>query len=72
MVVVLLPLQIAAAEKIKFSTPLKTVPHYALPMLAAEEKGIWKQEGLEGEWIPFCSGGSAHRAFAAGAIQIGI
>ncbi|MEE8448036.1 MAG: ABC transporter substrate-binding protein [Thermodesulfobacteriota bacterium] len=72
LVVVLLPLQIAAAEKIKFSTPLKTVPHYALPMLAAEEKGIWKQEGLEGEWIPFRSGGSAHRAFAAGAIQIGI
>ena len=70
--VVLLPFQTALAQKVKFSTPLKTVPHYILPMLAAEEKGIWKQEGLDGEWTPFRSGGETSRAFAAGAVQIGV
>lgn len=61
-----------AAEKVKLATLLKTHPLYALPMLAAEEKGIWKEEGLEVSWIPFQGAGPFYRAAAAGAIDMGM
>lgn len=58
------------AEKIKFGTPLKVNPQYALPVLAGEEMGFWKKEGLEVEWVPFQGGGPLFRAMAAGAVQM--
>lgn len=60
-----------ALEKIKYGTSIKDSPVYYLPILAAEEKGIWKQNGLEGEWVPFKGGALQHRAYAAGAVKIG-
>ena len=60
-----------AAEKVRISTPVKTNPVHMLPMLAAEEKGIWKQLGLEVEWFPFTAGGAQLQAMAAGAVDVG-
>jgi len=54
-----------AVEKLNFGTATKTSPHYALPMVAAEEKGFWKEQGLEVEGIPFSSAGAMFRAIAA-------
>src|SRR3972149_7287235 len=61
-----------AAEKVKIGTALKFQAVFAMPMLAAEEKGFWKQQGLEAEWVPFDAGTALHRAMAAGAIVLGI
>ncbi|MEE8449472.1 MAG: ABC transporter substrate-binding protein [Thermodesulfobacteriota bacterium] len=59
------------AETLKFGTSLRTSPHHALPLLAATEKGFWKREGLDAEWVPFRSGRSFYRAMAAKALKIG-
>lgn len=61
-----------AAEKIKVGTALKVHAVYALPMLAAEEKGFFNQQGLQAEWIPFSAAGALHRAAAAGAVPLGV
>jgi len=42
-----------AADKLRFATTVKTHPILVMPVLAAEEKGFWKQNGLEAEWVPF-------------------
>lgn len=57
-------------EKQKFATSVKEYPIYYLPILAADEKGIWKQNGLEVEWVPM-SGDLMYRALATRAIEIG-
>lgn len=64
--------QIWAAEKVKISIPVRTAPHYALPMLADEEKGFSKKEGLEAEWVTFKSGGAQVQGLAAGAVDVAI
>src|SRR3990172_4868830 len=61
-----------AVEKLNFGTATKTSPHYALPMLAGDEKGFWKEQGLEVTWVPFDSGAAHMRGLAAGAIHIGL
>lgn len=40
-----------SAEKLSFSTPIKFPPVFYLPMLAAEQDGTWKKNGLEAEWV---------------------
>lgn len=60
-----------AAEKLAFGTAIKENPVYALPMSAIEEKGFWKEEGLEVQWVPFRGGALMYRAVAAGSINIG-
>lgn len=59
------------AEKLKFTSAIKTNPLFFLPPLAAEEKGFWKVEGLEAEWYPFTSGTALAQALAAGSVFIG-
>ena len=59
-----------AAEKLKFGTGPKSSPIFYLPVGAAEEKGFWKQNGLEVEWVPFSAAATLHQAMAAGAINI--
>ena len=39
-----------AAEKMRFGTSVKGNPFYELPAIAAEEQGLWKQNGLEVTW----------------------
>lgn len=61
-----------AAEKLKFSSSIKTHPLYVLPILAAEEKGFWRQQGIDMEWVPIGGGGPMFRAVAAGSVFIGM
>lgn len=61
-----------AAEKLKFGTGVRGAPPYYLPVLAAEDRGFWKQNGLEVEWVPFRAGGDQTRAIAAGSINMGL
>src|SRR3990170_3501509 len=59
------------ADKLKFATSVKLSANYFLPVLAAEEGGFWKQNGLEVEWVAFESGRAHIAAVAAGAVTIG-
>lgn len=58
------------AQKVRFGTPLKINPLHALPMLAGQEKGFWKGEGVEVEWMAFKGGGPMNRGVAAGAVDM--
>ena len=60
-----------AAGQLKFATGVKGSANYYLPLMAAEEKGFWKENSLQVEWIPFRGGGSMFRSVAAGAVKIG-
>lgn len=55
--------------KVVFSVPIKTNVLGLLPGLALEEKGYWKQMGLNVEWIAFGSGRAQRDALAAGAVN---
>lgn len=59
-------------EKLKFATATRVVPSYYLPPLAAQEKGIWKKNGLDAEWVPFASAPPLYQAVASGAVAIGL
>lgn len=59
-----------ALEKVKLGTSVKMHPPYYLPALAAEEKGFWRDNGLEMEWVPFAGGTPHMHAVAAGATDI--
>lgn len=65
-------LSVLAAEKLKFSTAIRTAAHTAMPPIAAEEKGFWKAQGLEVEWVPFTAGADMARAIAGGAVNVGL
>lgn len=60
-----------AADKIVYGSAVKLSPDYYLPVLAAQEQGIFKKHDLDVEWVPSNSGPDFHRAIAAGAVQIG-
>ena len=62
----------SGAEVLKMGTPLKAVPHFDHVVLAAEEGGAWKQNGLEVQWVPFRGATDMHQAVAAGAIDVAI
>src|SRR3972149_46982 len=68
----LFPASSFSLEKLKLGTAVKVFPPYYLPILIAEEKGIWKQNDLEVEWTPFGGGALMVRAMAAGAINVGL
>src|ERR1700761_7174365 len=61
----------AAADKLVYGSAVKLSPDYYLPVLAAQEQGIFKKHDLDVEWVPSNSGPDFHRAIAAGAVQIG-
>lgn len=61
-----------ALEKLKFATSLKKAVHQGLLILAAEEKGFWRKNGLDTEWVPFRGGAAMVRAIAARSINIGL
>jgi NitT/TauT family transport system substrate-binding protein len=60
-----------AQEKIKYGSAVKFSPTYYLPVLAAQELGIFNKRGLDVEWVPARSGPDLMRDFAGGAVQIG-
>jgi sulfonate transport system substrate-binding protein len=71
---ILLALSIGAVhaqEKINYGTAIKFSPIYYLPVLAAQEKGFFKKNGLDVDWVPSQSGPDMQRDLATGAVQIG-
>lgn len=60
-----------AADKVRIASSVKVSPRYYLTPMAAEEKGFWKQNGLEVEFIYMAGGGPFARALAAGALDLG-
>src|SRR3990172_7385604 len=61
-----------ALDKVKLGTSVKVFPIFYLPPLTAEERGFWKANGREVEWVPFIGGAPHTQAIAAGAISIGL
>lgn len=60
-----------AADKVRFANHFKLSPHYALPALAALEKGYWAAQGLEVQYLPFDAGTTMDRGVVAGEIDMG-
>lgn len=60
------------AEKVKVASGIKLSPVFYLPPLAAEEKGFWKENGIDGEYVPFESAKAAFAAVAAGHVVYGM
>jgi len=58
-----------AQETFKYGSPVNT-PNFYLPVLAAQEQGFFKKNGVKIEWLPSQSGPDMQRAMAAGAIKI--
>ena len=44
------------ADKVRFASVIKTKPLYVLPIVAAQEKGFFKNQGLEVQYLGFTSG----------------
>lgn len=65
-------LSLEAAERLRLASAIKDSAVYYLPALAGEEKGIWKANGLDVEWVPFRSTATMHQASAGGSIQVGM
>lgn len=61
-----------AVERLRFASPVRDIPYYSLPVFAAEDKGFWKEQGLEVKWIPFNTGTAMHQALAAGEVDTAI
>lgn len=61
-----------AAERINFGVAFKWNPHYTLPALAALDKGLWKEIGLEVEYAPLDGAIILQRAVVTGAIDVAI
>ncbi len=64
-----LSLSAPAAEKYRLGVPIKSSPDFVLGLRAAEEKGFWKEQGLDVEGVGFKGGGPMTRSLAAGTIQ---
>ncbi|MEE8402975.1 MAG: ABC transporter substrate-binding protein, partial [Candidatus Hydrothermarchaeaceae archaeon] len=64
--------QTVYAAKVKVATALGRHPVFVMPMLAIEDNGLWKQVGVDAEWVSFRSGTSMNQAAAAGSIQLGV
>lgn len=55
-----------------FGTSTKEIVRHVLPILAAQEQGFWKGEGLLVEWFPSEQAGPMFQAMAAGHLKIAI
>lgn len=63
---------VLAIDKIKIGTAIREFPTYYLPILAAEERGFWKNNGLEVEWVPFKGSPLLMTGMISGDIKVGI
>lgn len=59
----------ALGQKVRFGTAVQQ-PLYDLPLIAAQEKGFWKEQGVEVDWISFRSGDLAHKAITVGELDM--
>lgn len=58
-------------KKMRFGV-VKDYPPHELPLLAAQEQQLYRQQGLEVEIIRFAAGPTLHRAMAAGSLDMGM
>lgn len=58
-------------DKVNFGSSSKALPNSDLRFMAAEEKGFWKQWGLNVEWVAFDSSGPVIRAIISRDMDIG-
>ena len=66
-----LPL-IAVAEKMQFGSAFRGSARYDLLGWTLENRGFWKEQGLEMEWIPFRGGSLMYQTVAAGKLFMGV
>lgn len=59
-----------AAGKLRVATGVKMEPLLTMPVIAAGDKGFWKRNGLDVEWVPMKAGAASFRALAAGAVEL--
>src|SRR4051812_45072297 len=59
-----------AQDKVRYGSAIKLSPVFYLPILAAQDKGFFKKNNLEVEWIPSESGPDLQRNFASSVVQI--
>lgn len=58
-------------ERVRFATVVRA-PSYDMPQLAAQEKGLWQEQGLEVEWLSMKGPGATFQALVAGALDMGM
>lgn len=63
---------VSPAEKVKIATAVKVDPSYFVLLMAGLEQGLWKDQGLEAEWVPSAGAPPLMAAVAAGSLQIGL
>lgn len=61
-----------SAEKFRVGTAVRGNPPFFVFLMATQEKGFWKAQGLEGEWVPFNATVAMAQAAVAGAIDTGV
>jgi ABC-type nitrate/sulfonate/bicarbonate transport system substrate-binding protein len=61
----------SAQDKVTYGSAIKLSPVYYLPILAAQEKDIFKKNGLNVDWIPSKSGPDFQRNLAGSIVEIG-
>lgn len=61
-----------AAEKVKVATPTTTNPFNYLPLIAAQEKGFWVEQGLEAEATLLASTVPLMAAIVGGSVFSGV
>lgn len=65
------PSSAQVVEKVKIGNVREDVLR-ALPILAAGDKGFWKGQGVEVEYVPFRGATEMHQAVAAMALDTGV
>src|SRR3972149_2433673 len=65
------PLSAQLVEKVKIGNIRDDVLR-ALPILAALDKGFWKGQGVDVEYVPFRGATEIHQGVAAGAVDTGV
>ena len=61
----------SAQDAVKYGSAIKLSPVYYLPILAGQEKGIFKKNRLDVDWIPSESGPDLQRNIAGSIVQLG-
>lgn len=60
------------ADKVRFATSQKESPIQYLVPLAAQERDLWKGNGVAAQWTAFKGGAAFVQAMAAGAFDLGV
>jgi len=62
---------VSAQDRVRYGSAIKLSPVFYLPILAAQEKGMFGKNGVAVEWVPSESGPDMMRNFASSTIDMG-